>query len=173
MRDFIISLLPQDIQQHFQSVDPSQLDAYFITFVVFSLIFLVLYIVIFIVLLKLNKKIFTGLERKKGRNVSYQFLEKVIMLILIVFFVVIPLGGEKISQSLLGSTAVIAAVVGLAANDVIKDMFGGLQISIYKPFNVGSRVLFEDGSIGVIEKLTLRHVVVRKMDTTRIIIPYS
>ncbi len=52
-------------------------------------------------------------------------------------------------------------------------MFAGLQISIYKPFDVGSRVEFSDGTTGVIESLNLRHVVVTLLDTTKAIIPNS
>ncbi len=130
-----------------------------------------IYVLIFIILLKANKKFFQHIGDKRGLNVSHQFLEKVIDLILIVYFIVIPLGGDEVATSLLGSTAVIAAIVGLAANDVIKDMLAGLQISIYKPFNVGSRVQLEDGRTGIVEKLNLRHVVLRQIDTTRLIVP--
>jgi hypothetical protein len=62
---------------------------------------------------------------------------------------------------------------GLAANEVLKDMFAGLEISIYKPFDIGSRIMLEDGRAGIVEKLTLRHVVLRLIDTTRVIIPNS
>ncbi|MCR5178746.1 MAG: mechanosensitive ion channel family protein, partial [Lachnospiraceae bacterium] len=92
---------------------------------------------------------------------------------LIVIFVVLPLGGKHIARSLLGSTAVVAAVVGFAAQEAVKNMFAGLQLSIYKPFDVGSRVEFEDGTTGVIESMNLRHVVVSLLDTTKAIIPNS
>ena len=114
-------------------------------------------------MLKLNKKIFNSL----------QFLEKAITLVLIIVLIVLPLGGETFSRSLLGSTTVVAAVVGLAANDVIRDMFAGLQISLYKPFDVGTRLMLDSGETGIVEKLTLRHVVLRQIDTTRIIVPNS
>ncbi len=44
--------------------------------------------------------------------------------------------------------------------EAVKEMFAGLQISIYKPFDVGSRIEFEDGTAGVVESMTLRHVVI-------------
>ncbi|MCR5094943.1 MAG: mechanosensitive ion channel family protein [Lachnospiraceae bacterium] len=119
----------------------------------------------------MNKKLFGYIKKKKGNSVSFQFLEKLVALALIVYFVVIPLAGDQIAQTLLGSATVIAAVVGLAASDVIKDMCAGLQISIYKPFDVGSRIQLQDGRAGIVEKLTLRHVVLRLIDTTRIIVP--
>ena len=140
---------------------------------VIMLVVIAVYILLFLVFMKLNKKIFKKLRSKKGNSITLQFMEKVVAVILAMVFIVIPLGGGKIAQSLLGSTAVIAVVVGLAANEVLKDMFAGLEISIYKPFDVGDRIMLEDGRAGIIEKLTLRHVVISLLDTTRLIIPNS
>lgn len=137
------------------------------------IVFAAVYILLFTGLLKLNRRIFKKIERKKGHSISLQFLQKTITLALIVFFIVIPMGGKKVTQSLLGSTAVVAAVVGLAANEVLKNMFAGLEISLYKPFDVGSRIMLEDGTTGIVDSLNLRHVVLKLVDTTRMIIPNS
>ncbi len=136
-------------------------------------ILLILYIGFFFLLLKIKKIVFAMLEKKKGKSLTLQFIEKTLTFALIVIFVVLPLGGKQIARSLLGSTAVVAAVVGFAAQEAVKNMFAGLQISIYKPFDVGSRVEFADGTTGVIESLNLRHVVVSLLDTTKAIIPNS
>lgn len=143
-----------------------------IIFILF-LVMMLIYILLFMFFMKLNKKIFKSIKAKKGNSITLQFMEKAVAVILAMVFIVIPLGGGKIAQSLLGSTAVIAVVVGLAANEVLKDMFAGLEISIYKPFDVGDRIMLEDGRAGIIEKLTLRHVVISLLDTTRLIIPNS
>ncbi|WP_026516002.1 mechanosensitive ion channel family protein [Butyrivibrio sp. MC2021] len=135
------------------------------------LVIMAVYILLFLVFMKLNKRIFRKIRAKKGNSITLQFMEKAVSVVLAMVFIVIPLGGGKIAQSLLGSTAVIAVVVGLAANEVLKDMFAGLEISIYKPFDVGDRIMLEDGRAGIIEKLTLRHVVICLLDTTRLIIP--
>ena len=136
-------------------------------------IMLALYIGFFFLLLKIKKIVITKLEKKQGKSLTLQFIERTLTFALIVIFVVLPLGGKQIAKSLLGSTAVVAAVVGFAAQEAIKNMFAGLQISIYKPFDVGSRVEFADGTTGVIESLNLRHVVVSLLDTTKAIIPNS
>ncbi|SKB72823.1 Small-conductance mechanosensitive channel [Lachnospiraceae bacterium] len=141
--------------------------------IVFLLILLGLYVCAFMLLMKLKSKIISYFEKKRGKSLTLQFIERAITVAIIVYFVVLPLGGEQIARSLLGSTAVVAAIVGFAAQDTIKDMFAGLQISIYKPFDVGSRIEFEDGTTGVVESMTLRHVVIVLLDTTRAIIPNS
>ncbi len=136
-------------------------------------ILLLLYIGFFLLLLKIKNNIIKKLEKKNGKSLTLQFIERIITVALIVIFVVLPLGGRHIARSLLGSTAVVAAIVGFAAQEAVKNMFAGLQISIYKPFDVGSRVEFADGTTGVIESLNLRHVVVSLLDTTKAIIPNS
>ena len=124
-------------------------------------------------MLKLNRKIFSRIEKKHGKQLRYQFMEKCVAAALIILLVVIPLGGDEIAKSLLGSTAVIAAIAGIAAQDVIKDVFSGLAISIYKPFDIGDRIELEDGTVGIVESITMRHVVIVLLDTIRMVIPNS
>ncbi len=143
------------------------------TLLLIVIFYVILYIVGFWLSLKINKAIFARIEKKRGKSITLQFLKNAVVLGLIVVFIVIPMGGKEIAKSMLGSTAVIAAIVGLAANEVLKDMFAGLEISIYKPFDVGSRIMLDDGRAGIVEKLTLRHVVIKLMDSTRLIIPNS
>ncbi len=159
-----------EIMEH---VDTNDRISIIITGIVIFFVLLALYILLTIGFLKLNKGIFRRIVKKKGNSITLQFLQKAVALAIIVVFIVVPLAGKKVAQSLLGSTAVMAAVIGLAANEVLKDMFAGLEISIYKPFDVGSRIMLEDGRAGIVEKLTLRHVVLRLIDTTRLIVPNS
>ena len=173
MIGFLFQTLPEIMQNVFKSEDEVELSVIVVVVIITLLLIIGLYILFVYLILKLNKKIFKSIEKKKGRTITLQFLQKAISLAIIVFVVVLPMGGKRLAQSLLGSTAVVAAVVGLAANDVIKNMFAGLEISIYKPFDVGSRIMLDNGTVGIVEKLTLRHVVLRLIDTTRVIIPNS
>jgi small conductance mechanosensitive channel len=158
---------------YIKGLSPEELFSLLITALLLILVTAALYILLTFLILKANKVIFKRIEKKKGNSITLQFLQKAVALAIIVVFVVLPLGGREIARSLLGSTAVLAVIVGLAANEVLKDMFAGLEISLYKPFDVGSRIMLEDGRAGIVEKLTLRHVVLKLIDTTRIIIPNS
>ncbi len=157
----------------FEEFTPQMLNKMIIISIIAVVILLLLYIGFFLLLLKIKNNIIKKLEKKNGKSLTLQFIERTITVTLIVIFVVLPLGGRHIARSLLGSTAVVAAIVGFAAQEAVKNMFAGLQISIYKPFDVGSRVEFADGTTGVIESLNLRHVVVSLLDTTKAIIPNS
>ena len=173
MNESFMDKMPQVIANISTDLSTGQALALTGITVLLILLGIALWLFVAIGILKINKKIFARLEEKKGNSITLQFLQKAIALGIIVVFFVLPMGGEQIARSLLGSTAVVAAVVGLAANDVIKNMFAGLEISIYKPFDVGSRIMLDDGTVGIVEKLTLRHVVLRLIDTTRVIIPNS
>ncbi len=122
---------------------------------------------------KANHKIFQKLEEKNGRSMSLEFLEKLISFVITFFFLILPFNWDDIGDSIFGSAAVLTAVIGFAAQDVIKDILAGIQISIYKPFDIGDRIETSDGSAGVIEKITMRHIVIKRIDTIRIVIPNS
>ncbi len=173
MADYVWQYLPEDFTGRLGDEDPSLIFIVLGVTLLFLLLSLLAYFALCVLFLKLNKKIFKRISRKNGNSITFQFMEKAVALVIIVVFVIFPMGGKKLAQSLLGSTAVLAVVVGLAANEVLKDMFAGLEISIYKPFDVGSRIMLEDGRAGIVEKLTLRHVVIVLLDTTRLIVPNS
>ena len=65
--------------------------------------FIIAYIWVIRQLLKLNKKMFRKIENKRGKSVSLQFIQAMVTLGLLIVLVVIPLGGDQIAQSLLGS----------------------------------------------------------------------
>ncbi|WP_034444067.1 mechanosensitive ion channel family protein [Butyrivibrio sp. AE2032] len=167
------SIVTQLLDDVFKDFSPQMMNKMILITIIAMVVLLLLYIGLFFLLLRIKKGVITRLEKKHGKSLTLQFIERTITFTLIVIFVVLPLGGEHIARSLLGSTAVVAAVVGFAAQEAVKNMFAGLQLSIYKPFDVGSRVEFEDGTTGIIESLNLRHVVVSLLDTTKAIIPNS
>ncbi len=141
-----------------------------ITIIVF-VILVAVYVLVFLIFMKTQKFIFRQIEKKRGNSITIQFLQRAVELAIIVLFIVIPFAGEKMATSILRSTAVVGVIVGLAANDVIKNMFSGLELSIYKPFDVGSRIMLSDGRCGIVEAMNLRHVVLNLLDTTRVILP--
>ena len=122
---------------------------------------------------KLNKRIFSSLAKKNGRKTHLIFLEGVINAGIVILAIIIPLAGDSIKKSLLGSAAVITAVLGFAGQDIIKDMLAGFLISIYKPFDIGDSIELEDGTFGIVESITLHHVVLIRIDTLRVVIPNS
>jgi small conductance mechanosensitive channel len=73
---------------------------------------------------------------------------------------------------LLASAGVAGVAVGLAAQNIVRDMLNGLLILIEDQFNVGETVKIA-GVGGVVESMTLRKTTVRDADGTLYVIPNS
>ena len=113
--------------------------------------------------------------RARRDDLKLRFFEHCSSAVIVVFGIILSFsafgGASYIWKSLLGGTAFVSAVVVFMAQDVIKDILAGLMISMYQPFEIGDRIQLEDGTAGVVEDVTMRHTVLARMDTVRMIIP--
>jgi len=128
------------------------------------------------ILTRVNKKVFSRVQ-KNHQGIHLKFFERLNVFAISAVCVILCLsvigGFDSIWKTVLGGTAIISAVLAFAAQDVIKDILAGLMISLHKPFEIGDRVVLEDGTAGIVEDITMRHVVFRGIDTLRIVIPNS
>ena len=158
------------------SAGMNEVGAYALSLLIVALIISIavgLYVLFFWGLKKSTRRFFRILEKKQGHRIHLVFLEKMADLAIVLVALVSFLGWKNIGGSLLGSAAVLTGVIGFAAQDVIKDILSGLLISIYKPFDLGDRIELEDGTVGVVESITMSHVVIVRIDTLRVVIPNS
>lgn len=126
------------------------------------------------VLTFLNRELFRRIRRKNA-NIHIVYLERIITILIVLGILVLEFsaldGSSSVWQTMLGGTAVISAVAAFAGQDIIKDLLAGLMISIQKPFEIGDRIELEDGTVGIVEDMTSRHVVLVRIDTIRSVIP--
>ncbi len=73
---------------------------------------------------------------------------------------------------LLASAGVAGVAIGLAAQNIVKDVLNGILILVEDQFNVGDTVRVA-GVAGVVEAMTLRKTTVRDADGTLYVIPNS
>ena len=73
---------------------------------------------------------------------------------------------------LLASAGIAGVAIGLAAQNIVRDMLNGILILIEDQFNVGDTVRVA-GVSGVVEAMTLRKTTVRDADGTLYVIPNS
>jgi moderate conductance mechanosensitive channel len=73
---------------------------------------------------------------------------------------------------LLASAGVAGVAIGLAAQNIVKDMFNGVLFLVEGQFNVGDQVRLA-GLAGTVEAMTLRKTTVRDGDGTLYVIPNS
>jgi len=72
----------------------------------------------------------------------------------------------------LASAGIAGVAIGLAAQNIVKDVFNGVLILVEGQFNVGDTVRLA-GLSGVVEAMTLRKTTVRDGDGTLYVIPNS
>ena len=131
---------------------------------------------IVMIILRILSHVFKKFLKSK-KNIQLRFLVNIIRIAVVVIGVIWVLTSceatASVGKMLFQGTAIIGAVIGLAAQPIIKDLFCGLMISIGKPFEIGDRIELENGMAGIVMDITMRHVVLRKIDTVDIIIPNS
>ena len=124
----------------------------------------------------INHKVFKKMEQKK-KGVHIKFFRRLLDIVITLGILILAIssfaGAKSLWNTVLGGTSVIIAVLTFAAQDVIKDVLAGIMISIYKPFDIGSRIELEDGTYGIVEDINLRHTVLVTVDTVRAVVPNS
>jgi small conductance mechanosensitive channel len=75
-------------------------------------------------------------------------------------------------EPLLASAGVAGIALGLAAQNIVKDMLNGVLILVEDQFNVGDTVRLA-GASGTVESMSLRKTTVRDLDGTLYVIPNS
>lgn len=78
---------------------------------------------------------------------------------------------RTVAKSLLAGAGVLALAVGLASQQALANIVSGIFIVMFKPFRVNQRIKIRDTLHGIVEDITLRHVVIRDFENRRIIIP--
>jgi small conductance mechanosensitive channel len=73
---------------------------------------------------------------------------------------------------LLASAGVAGVAIGLAAQNIVRDMLNGVLILLEDQFNVGNNIRIA-GVTGVVESMTLRKTTLRDADGTLYVVPNS
>lgn len=76
-------------------------------------------------------------------------------------------------MGLVTTSAVLTAVIGLAAQESLKDLFAGLELQLGDDFSVGDWLELDDEVQGIVESITWRDTMLRNRDGCRLIIPNS
>lgn len=77
---------------------------------------------------------------------------------------------KRLAAGILASTAVLAAIVGFAAQHTLGNMVAGVQLAVSQPIRIGDRIAFEEVS-GRVTDITLSYTYVDPGDGSSIVIP--
>jgi small-conductance mechanosensitive channel len=110
----------------------------------------------------------------RSTKTRLRFLRRLVILIVFLVLVAIALSQftelKRLATGILASTAVLAAIVGFAAQHTIGNMVAGVQLAISQPIKIGDRISFEEVS-GRVTDITLSYTYVNPGDGTTVVIP--
>ena len=132
-------------------------------------------IVTAVILAIYNRFVKKKLREKNDIQIRFtqNIIRSLIVIIAIIWVLVSSSATTDIGKVLFQGTAIIGAVVGLAAQPVIGDLFSGIALSYNRPFEIGDRIELDNGIKGIVMDITIRHVVIRTIDTIDVIVPNS
>lgn len=106
---------------------------------------------------------------------SFSFLKNsvgfIIFSSLIVYLIQFIPGLRNIGTALFAGAGILAAILGFAAQKAFANIIGGIFILIFRPFRVGDVIYIGLEYRGIVEEITLRHIVIKNYENRRIIIP--
>ena len=128
-----------------------------------------------LLLTKLVKKLAARRDKDHGR-VSHRMIVKFVVAVVYILGIItavnqIPRLAGTLTTILAGS-GVLAVIIGFAAQESFGNLISGVFLTLFKPFDVGDRVVLPEKNItGYVEDITLRHTVIRTLTQTRALIP--
>lgn len=75
------------------------------------------------------------------------------------------------ANTVLGGAGVIALIAGVASQEALSNIVGGIFIIIFKPFKLYDIIKISDEMVGVVSDITLRHTIIRNYENKMIVIP--
>jgi len=110
----------------------------------------------------------------RSTKTRLRFLRRLLILIVFLVLVAIALSQftelKRLATGILASTAVLAAIVGFAAQHTIGNMVAGVQLAVSQPIKIGDRIAFEDVG-GRVTDITLSYTYIDPGDGTTVVIP--
>lgn len=110
----------------------------------------------------------------RSTQTRLRFLRRLLLAIVLIVVAAIVIAQftelKRLATGVLASTAVLAAIVGFAAQHSIANVIAGIQIAISQPIKIGDRVTFDEVE-GRVADITLSYTYVDPGDGSAVVIP--
>jgi len=114
-------------------------------------------------------------KRDKGDITLYKYIKYLATALIYLFgilMVAIAIPAlSNVATAAGASAGVIALVAGVASQEGISNIIGGLFIAFFKPFRIGDIIKVGDSTMGRVEDINLRHTVINDFKNVRVVIP--
>lgn len=138
------------------------------------------FIVVFVVNEIIDKIIEKTIIRRRKKNLTtlLVFIKRIKKLVLYSLAILIAIGEfdtfNTFSKTLLSGLGIGSVVLGLAAQESLKNFFGSIAIVLGNAYDVGDFIECVDkGVSGTVEDISMRHTVIRTINNRRVLIPNS
>lgn len=152
------------------------LDNYLDNFIAILIILLIAFILNKII----DTLIDTSIKKHKKKNITtiLMFIKRIKKLVIFALAILMCLGQidvlSSFSVTLLSGLGIGSVVLGLAAQESLKNFFGSIAIVIGNAYEVGDFIECVDkGVSGTVEDITMRHTIIRTINNRRVLIPNS
>jgi len=78
---------------------------------------------------------------------------------------------HSLGKAMFAGAGVLAAIIGFATQKAFSNIISGIFILLFKPFRVGDVIQIDSSKKGIVEEITLRHIILKDYEYRRIIIP--
>jgi len=122
-----------------------------------------------------NSKIDQLSKRDTGDVTLYKYINYLVtafiyLIGIILIALAIP-GLSNLATAAGASAGALALVAGVASQEGISNIVGGLFIAFFKPFRIGDIIKIGENTQGRVEDINLRHTVIKDFQNVRIVIP--
>ena len=152
------------------------LDKYLDKIIAIAVIIVVCIVINFIIDRLIDKTI--KLRKKKNVTTILLFIKRIKKVVIIFIALVLCLfqfeAVSSISVTLLSGVGIGSVVLGLAAQESLKNFFGSISLVVGNAYEVGDFIeCIDKGVSGTVEDITMRHTIIRTIHNRRVIIPNS
>ena len=115
-------------------------------------------------------------KRKKNITTLLMFVKRIKKFVIYALAILVCLTQfdvfNSFSVTILSGLGIGSVVVGLAAQESLKNFFGSVAIVLGNPYEVGDFIECVDKAVsGTVEDITMRHTIIRTINNRRVIIP--
>lgn len=112
-----------------------------------------------------------GRKRQQAPPRIFRDLTQAVVYVIVVMFTLRAIGVEP--SSLLTTSALLTAVVGLALQDTLGNLVSGLALQMQRPFEVGDWIQFDEAArqVGQVTEVNWRATTVMTSDLVEVIVP--
>lgn len=119
-----------------------------------------------------------GVDKKMATGEDPTFLKfsryvavSVVYIVGVMFILLAFPSLKGVAQTALGGAGIIALIAGVASQEALANLVGGVFIIAFKPFKIGDIIKTSDNSVGTVVDITLRHTVLKTAENKMLVIP--